>query len=222
MNAVITGDIIQSTRLAADTRLRLIKQIQYALKTWETDFTFSSEFFQGDSFQCLLQHPGFSLRVSLLLKTFIRSLNAELFALGKKSKATGDQSSAHIMDARIAIGIGEAKRGTTMATSNGTAFILSGHLLDNLKKGKQSFSIATDDDYHAELSTASALIDALMSKTTAFQCEVINLKLLYYNESEIAKKLKINQSAVNQRSKSGNWTAINTMVGRFEKIYQER
>jgi hypothetical protein len=53
------------------------------------------------------------------------------------------------------------------------------------------------------------------------QCEVINLKLLEYTEIEIARKLKINQSAVNQRSIAGNWGAIHSAVKRFAKIYGE-
>jgi hypothetical protein len=223
MKAVITGDIIQSTRLSVEHRSALVKQIQDAMKIWETDFTFKSEFFRGDSFQCLLQHPHLSLRVSLLLKTFIRSLNPTTsFALISKKMPEKKSSvllPTSIIDARIAVGIGDADAGAKLATSNGMAFSLSGHLLDALKNSKQSFGIATNDEYNNELETESMLLDALISKTTALQCEVINLKLLYYNETEIAKKLNIIQSAVNQRSRSGNWNAIDAMVDRFEEIY---
>ena len=76
---------------------------------------------------------------------------------------------------------------------------------------------ANDD----ELETESILLDALISRTTALQCEVINLKLLGYTEMEIARQLKIMQSAVNQRSISGNWNAIEAMVKRFEIIYNK-
>lgn len=223
MKAVITGDIIQSTRLSAEHRSMLVKKIQQALKTWEADFKFKSEFFQGDSFQCLLQHPHLSLRVALLMKTYIRSLNpTTAFSPNKMpEKRSGILLPANIIDARIAVGIGEAEAGTKLATSNGMAFALSGHLLDDLKNSKQTFAIATDDGYNDELETESVLLDALISKTTALQCEVINLKLLSYNETEIAKQLKIIQSAVNQRSRSGNWNAIDAMVDRFEEIYSK-
>lgn len=223
MKAVITGDIIQSTRLSEADRSGLVKQIQEAMKTWEADFKFKSEFFRGDSFQCLLPHPHFGLRVALLLKTFIRSLNPTTsFSLASKKipeKKTSVLLPATIIDARIAVGIGDADAGAKLATSNGMAFSLSGHLLDGLKNSKQAFGIATDDDYNDELETESMLLDALISKTTALQCEVINLKLLGYNETQIAKDLNIIQSAVNQRSRSGNWNAIDAMVDRFELIY---
>ncbi len=226
MKAVITGDIIQSTRLAAEQRSRLVREIQKALKTWEADFKFKSEFFQGDSFQCLLLHPHMSLRVALLMKTFIRGLNPTApFSLAPKKlpgKKTGILLPTNIIDARIAVGIGEAESGTKLATSNGRAFALSGHLLNELKKSKLAFGIATDDDYNDELETESVLLDALISKTTALQCEVINQKLLGYNEIQIAKELNIIQSAVNQRSRSGNWNAIDAMVDRFEEIYQKK
>jgi hypothetical protein len=42
---------------------------------------------------------------------------------------------------------------------------------------------------------------------------------LGYNENEIAQILKINQSAVNQRSISGNWNAIEILLKRFENLY---
>ncbi len=222
--AVITGDVIHSTSLSVDERIALSKHIQTALKIWEKDFVIKSEFFQGDSFQCYIGNAQSALKVALILKTYIRSLNpTNIFDVSLRQepdKKKGILFSNTIIDARMAIGIGASEHiEKKLANSHGIAFTLSGHLLDDMKNTKQKIAIATNDEFNDELVTAFILLDALLSKTTALQCQVLNLKLLGYNETAIARQLKILQSAINQRSQAGNWNAINALVKRFETIY---
>lgn len=223
IQAIITGDIIHSTRMTIEQRNWLFEQIATALRQWNKDFGIKSETFRGDSFQCLVKNPADALRLALLQKTFIRSLNpSDVYEVRKSNtkKKRGVFFPAWIFDARIAIGIGEVdvleKR---LAASGGEAFQLSGQLLDKMKDKRQSLAIATNDKHNEELETELVLLDAIISKTTALQCEVICQKLLGYTEIEIGKQLNIMQSAVNQRSVSGSWNAIETMIKRFEKIY---
>lgn len=213
--AVITGDIIQSTRMNDESRQLLYKAITQVLKQVSKDFDMKSEMYRGDSFQCLIDYPENALRIALLIKTKIRSLNPAESLSEKINQPTW------IFDARMAIGIGDAGKKTTqkLAATSGEAFILSGHLLDALKNSKQALGIDTQDDYQDELETEILLLDTIIARTTALQCEVIHLKLQDYSEIEIAKKLGIGQSAVNQRSNLGNWNAIRTMIDRFESIY---
>ncbi len=224
IQAIISGDVIHSTRMNMEHRNWLFKQITSALKQWDKDFGMKSETFRGDSFQCLVKKPSDAIKLSLLQKTFIRSLNPNNLydANGRDDKAirSGIISSKWIFDARIAIGIGEIDLlSERLASSGGEAFQLSGQLLDKMKNRKQSLAIATQDKFREELETEFILLDALISKTTALQCEVINLKLLGYTEHEIAMRLEVGQSAINQRSNNGNWNAIESMLKRFEKIY---
>lgn len=203
LKAVITGDIINSTSIELAEREKLLKKLIKFLRDLDNEFGVISETFRGDSFQCLVDNPAISLKIALLQKTFILSLDK-----GKN------------YDARIAIGIGKVdKISEKLIISNGEAFVLSGQLLDSMKKSKLSLAIITKDSNNDELKTESILLDAIISKTTALQCKVINQKLLGNNEIQIAEKLKISQSAVNQHSNSGNWNAIDAMVKRFEKIY---
>jgi hypothetical protein len=222
--AVITGDIIHSTKLSNNNIVTLINNIKEALFEWSKNYKMRVEFYRGDSFQCLLGKPNISLRVALIIKTYIRSLNpSELFNIEKHSdrgKKIPMIYTNWLLDARITIGIGAADlSGGNLANSHGDAFTLSGRLLDDMKESKRSFGIATSDNFHSEFFMESLLLDTIIAKTTALQCQVINLKLLGYTELEIAKKLKIAQSAVNQRSISGNWNAIDAMVKYFEKRY---
>lgn len=222
--AVITGDIIHSTQLNAEQRNILFETIANALRQWDNDFKMRSETYRGDSFQCVIDNPRSALRIVLIQKTFIRSLNPiELFkeiSPGKSRSPNKFKSPPSIFDARIVIGIGEVEYlSNRLASSGGEAFQLSGQLLDSIKNKKQSIGIATNDEYNDELATEFKLLDAIISKTSALQCQVIFHKLLGVKEQQIAEKLNIQQSAVNQRSMNGNWNAIEIMLQRFEKIY---
>lgn len=224
IKAIITGDIIHSTKLDAQFRTKLLERITKALLQWDKKYDMRSETFRGDSFQCLINSPVVALRVLLIQKTFIRSLNpSEVYNVINQNKQGTKKKiilPTWTFDARIAIGIGKVDSiSNRLASSGGEAFQLSGQILDNLKTKKQSIGIATKDKYHEELETEFKLLDAIISKTSALQCQVILHKLLGYTEHQIAEKLKINQSAVNQRSMNGNWNAIETMLNRFEKIY---
>jgi hypothetical protein len=229
--AVITGDIEKSTQLHPQQKTNLMKHLASALNTWNVGFEMQSEIYRGDSFQCVLKKPKDALRVALIIKTYLRNLN--IFNSIDRHQGAGDFSmrsmefhndefskSIWLYDARIAIGIG-AKRvfRRKISTSDGEAFVRSGRILDSLKNRKQEIGIETGDSYNSELQTEIVLLDAIISKTSALQCEVIYLKLLGYKEIDISKRLSINQSAVNQRSNAANWNAINTMVERFEIIY---
>ena len=201
----------------------LITEMKLLLKQIDKDYKTKSELYRGDSFQCLVNNTVDALRIALIIKTAIRGMNPNELGAGTK-KATAKKKSMlypiWLFDARIAIGIGkvdlEMKR---ITTSNGAAFELSGRLLDELKNTRTRFGIATKDLYHAELHTAAILLDAIVTKTSALQCKVIEMKLQGHTETEIAGEFKIMQSAVNQRSVSGNWNAILVFVQRFEKIY---
>lgn len=224
LEAVITGDIIHSSKLSDGNKTLLLDIVAKELKQWGREYKMRSEIFRGDSFQCRVKNPKDALRMGLIIKTYIRSLNpGDIFDLQKRNKPNKRRAMLFtnwILDVRLAIGIGKA--GTpakSLALSHGKAFMLSGHLLDEMKKSKQHLSIRSDDKHKEELKTLSVLLDAIISRTTALQCEVITLKLLGHTEIQIAEMLKIMQSAVNQRSNSGNWNAIAAAVERFETIY---
>jgi hypothetical protein len=218
---VITGDIVNSTRIELEQKEAFFNKLEEYLKKLDSEFNTTSEVFRGDSFQCLVKKSGQSLKLALLQKTFIRSLNPRSAQLLFRNISSGKIFiPGKVVDARIAIGIGEIDFiSNRLAVSSGKAFELSGQLLDKMKSKKQSFAISTNDIFNEELQTELILLDTIISRTTALQCEVINYKLRGYTEVQIAEQLKIEQSAVNHRSNGGNWNAIDAMLKRFEKIY---
>ncbi|MDI1234535.1 MAG: hypothetical protein PSX81_09655 [bacterium] len=183
-----------------------------------------SELYRGDSFQCLLSDISTALRVAILIKTYIRSLNPsepyDIYNRRIPDKPKTILRPQWLFDTRITIGIGEVESEMkSIATSDGEAFHISGRLLDEIKGSKQTIAMRTNDEHNDELETEMVLLDYIIARTTALQCEVVNLKLLDYTETKIANILNIQQSAVNQRSNSGGWYAIEKMVERFETIY---
>lgn len=222
--AVITADIVHSSKMTNEERKLLYTKVEEVLRVTDQDFKTKSEIYRGDSFQCLVQHPKLALRVALIIKTFIRSLN--LSEAHEVRSITGKRPKQTIIfplwlfDVRMAIGIGNVEMPMhNLSNSDGTAFQLSGRLLDELKDSKQRFAIASNDHNQKHLEIEAALLDAIIGKATALQCEVIYYKLLYYTETQIAKELNVQQAAVNQRSISGNWNVINRFVKYFEDIY---
>ncbi len=61
-----------------------------------------------------------------------------------------------------------------------------------------------------------------MQKWTQNQAELVYYKLQNKKEEEIAKLLRISQSAVNQRTKTAQWNAIEKLIIYFERVVQNQ
>ncbi len=222
--AVITADIIHSSKMSIEHREWLLKEIEQKLETlYKLPPVMESEMYRGDSFQCQLSTLRLGLRTALILKTFIKSLNPSEVTIVSDKQGIKSQEvfrTKRIFDVRLSLGLGEViSNSTTIGMSDGEAFQLSGRMLDEMKKHKTSFGISTNDDFKEELATESALLDFILFNATALQCEVIYWKLQGITEINIAEKLTIQQAAVNQRSTAGGWQVIEKALKRFETIY---
>jgi DNA-binding NarL/FixJ family response regulator len=62
-----------------------------------------------------------------------------------------------------------------------------------------------------------SLVDAILSKCSQKQCEVLYYKLSGLTEKEIAKKTGKYQSTISQHSSAASWNAIEKSVIHFEK-----
>jgi hypothetical protein len=217
IKGVITGDIIESTKLSDEENNTLIQGLKYIIDELEQNKTIRGEIFRGDSLQCLVHKPSQTLKIALLIKTYVKGIDS----INKKQKNELDKLiNKPIFDIRLAIGIGEINsEKEKLSISQGEAFNLSGRLLDDMKN-KQTIAIKTNDKYKEELDTSFKLLDFILSNATQNQCEVIYYKLKGLTEVEISEKIGINQSAINQRSNSSGWSSINSLIQRFESIYE--
>ncbi len=211
--SVLTGDIIGSSKLRASERKVLLEAVNtffdmYKMKSRNNlNLKIGFELYRGDSFQCLLDQPKQSLRVALLIRTYLQSK----IVIGKKVIPS---------DARIAIGIGTANNmASTLAESEGEAFRFSGRLLDVLKKEPNQLAIKTRKPTLDKAMTIDLiLLEGIISKWTVAQSEVVYYKLQQYTEVVIAEILSIKQPAVNQRAKTASWIAIERFLDYFEAL----
>jgi hypothetical protein len=214
MNAVITADIINYSRLSPGEQDKVIDTIYKTfednrdIRTNVDDSSFVIT--RGDNIQIELINAGKALNAALLLKSAIKKIGMKI---GNKS----------FIDVRIAIGAGDISgRRKNVGESTGDAYTYSGRTLDAMKKQKRSITIKTNiARLDAELETEMRLLEVILSGWTVNSAEVIYWTLLGLTEQDISDRLKISQSAINQRKKTAGWTGIEPLLKRFEVLFEE-
>lgn len=221
--ATISADIVSSTALNVEELSLLQSEIRQFLE----DLSEKSQgknwgrLFKGDSVEIFLSNPKEALRVALLLKSLVKKTSV---AKTKNNKLELFKR----FGIRLAIGIGEMrmvdKRHDIL---DGEAIYYSGRLLEKSTEEKQTikrsmFFACKDPMLTEQMDVILGLLDALLKEATPRQSEILYYKLFGKNEEEIAEILKIKQSAVNQRSNSAGWKAIESAVNYFEKLNFEQ
>ena len=213
MIAVLTADLIDSTKYSDDTLRFIIEQLQDEFKALAKEYTNAAHFsmFRGDSFQGVLQSPADALKVALRLKATV-------------TKAQLDQTTSKavipIGDVRIAIGIGEGQfPEDSINTANSEAYQLSGRLLDGMKElGRKTQMSCADEAINDEFLTTFAFLDNATDRWSVASSEVIYYLLKGLKEQEIADILDRSQAAINLRKKAASWQEIQGLLQRFEKV----
>ena len=225
VHGIITGDIVSSREIDVPIRERLFDDIGVLLKELKKQWINSYETYRGDSLQCEVKSPEYALRVALIIRSFFRAyfpdeLKPKVFLKkGIKSVPTKGYFATNF-DVRLGIGIGTVDfiKKNKITSSDGEAFRFSGEALDNLAQGTQRMAVKTlNTAFNEQIEPPVLLLDALIQKWTQNQAELVLYKLQDKKEDEIAAKLKITQSAVNQRTKTAQWVAIEKLVLYFEK-----
>ncbi len=221
--AAISGDIIAYTSLSNSSKNKIESAIEILFKELKNKFDVFGRIIKGDYLECYIPDPVDSLRVALAIKAFIKSLPPEF----------SDENNRRIIafkthGIRLAIGIGEISRfDPEKGIIDGEAIYYSGRLINDSRATsdreriviKNTLFIKTNDtsiDSMAE--PFLALLDFIISGSTAKQSAVLYLKLLGKNEEEIAGILALNQSTVNKHSTSLGWNAIEKAVLYFEEV----
>lgn len=200
MNTTITGDIVHSQSVdRAEIWLNPLKELFAQFGESPTDW----EIYRGDSFQITVPSKD-SLRVAILIKSVI-----------KKQKPKQ-------LDVRLAIGIGKEDRyANRVSEASGEAFVYSGQLLDALKQKKVHLGVKSPwDDFDKEFNMMFKLALVIMNSWTSNSAEVAELlfSISGITQVEIAERLGIAQSSVNDRIKRGAIYEIMEM----EQYYREK
>ncbi|MEO5995615.1 MAG: hypothetical protein ABIN89_02860 [Chitinophagaceae bacterium] len=225
ITGVITGDIVASRKLPGKSRERLYSDLRKFLATLKTKGLLTAyEMFRGDSIQCIVKNKEQSLRAALMIRAWLKSYAVRTSAAKKKqvrNKKTGVvMPLIGKQDIRLSIGIGgvDFVKKNSLAHSDGEAFHLSGIGLDSLKTTTGKIILETaDTTFNEAIEPSMLLLDAVLQKWTSNQAEIILFKLKNYKEEQIAREIGISQSAVNQRTKTSQWSAIEKLLSWFEK-----
>ncbi|MEO8146691.1 MAG: SatD family protein [Bacteroidia bacterium] len=222
LQAVITGDIVNSSAMSKQQRTYIISQLKicFAGLRKKKFFSFQKPFevFRGDSFQGIINQPEQALRIAIIIRALIIKLNKPQ----KKSKSKTTKVSVVTLkdaDVRIAIGIGEVNiKARKVVESDGEAFHNSGKLLDAIKNSGERIMIKSSDKIlNDELSAGFTLLDFIMSKWTPQQCEAIYEMLNNnYSQQQLSRKLKISQPSVHQRLKISGWYSVEKFLNYYE------
>ena len=223
-NATISADLVSSTALSVEELTLLQSEIRHFLDdlSLNSDGNSWGRLFKGDSVEIFLLDPRRALRVALLLKALVKKSPVSL-----KTNNNVRRSLFRRYGVRIAVGIGEMRvADQKMDVLDGEAIYNSGRLLETQKKTpKDRLSIkrslffgSKDSALNAQMDVIFGLLDGILKELTIRQSEILYYKLLGANEEEIASKLSIKQSAVNQQSNSICWPAIVSAVNYFETL----
>jgi hypothetical protein len=199
-SAVITGDIVNSTRLLPASEEKLITGISKVLEP------FRFGFYRGDSFQAYLEEPEKALTTALLCRTL-----AIAYVPEKKEKIT---------DVRIGIGLGETIGPVTeLAVAKGEAFLLSGRIFDELERSGERLAIASNQEIaNVGFKVISDYVNFLCRKMTDKQAAVIFELLQGYSQQESAKKLKKSKSTIHQHVVAGSWNELEQLIQQFQNL----
>jgi hypothetical protein len=200
MIAIITGDIINSASYDSLEWMPSLKKyfntIGKSSKTWE--------FYRGDEFQLRVEKED-ALTIALKIKAIVKKIKG--------------------LDVRMAIGIGEETYAAAkISESNGSAYQYSGRAFNTLKKEKINLKIGSSNkkqDHTMNLMLKLALV--FMDEWSSVSAELIELVLETpgVTQQQLAKKLKIQQSAVSQRKKRAQLDLVHELLDYFEKNLKE-
>lgn len=207
VEAVITGDLINSQKLKPEFKNKILAQIEKDLREFEKFFKTGKiyfDIFRGDSFQILIKLPERSLEIALLLIAIVRSNSTVQDRLG----------------VRIAIGIGKPGYfDNDIGKSGGEAFLISGDLIDNMKKENSILKIRTNsDNINSELNVEVALLNPIIKRWSSDSAKVIYYEFLDYKQSDIADKLDITQPTVHSHLSKSNIKEVRIFCERFKYL----
>lgn len=196
--AVITGDIINFTKLPPIKRQSLIEDTENLLKKWLKEQE-NAEIFRGDSYQALFENASDAIKRSIQLICWFK----------KKS----DIDHKIYLGTRISIGLGTVSyQGKNVLNSDGEAFHLSGRNFDKMKAGEFLAIHTNDPNKNKGIEIILNFVNKYIGDWTLAQAEVIFLTLEGKTQQEIAEDLALSQPSINSRLKSAGWKELEPTI----------
>lgn len=205
--AVITGDIINFTKLTPTNRKVLIEDTAELLKKWIREKQ-NAEVFRGDSYQVLFDDIFLAITRSIQLICWFK-------------KHSDEKNKIHL-NTRISIGIGTVSyRGKNVLNSDGEAFHLSGRNFDTMKEDEFLTIHTNDEQKNTGIKIILSFLNKYIGNWTLAQAEVIFLLLEGKTQQEIATILSLSQPSVNSRLKSAGWKEFEPTIKYITDLVQQ-
>jgi hypothetical protein len=205
--AILTGDVVHSSRLEHDHRKQLYALLQSCSRRLRQAFPdhvpLDVDIFRGDSWQLLVVDPVHALRVALYFRAALRAA-----------------MQTHQFDSRLAIGIGAVDfiPEQRLSGGDGEAFRLSGEGLETLKRHRMTLIWPGHPDQQL-LQAMVWLFDQLAIGWTDKQALAITGALQNWTQQDIAQLWNdhpISQQTVAQHLAQAGWGAMAPALRRFE------
>ncbi|MFT3867056.1 MAG: hypothetical protein QM715_01035 [Nibricoccus sp.] len=197
--AVITGDIVDSSKLPKAQRRQLPELIAKASRDTRGLFgdivPMDVDVFRGDGWQLLVSDPTASLRVGLFFRACLRTA---------AERGRG-------LDTRLAIAVGMVDFvRDRVSEGDGEAYRLSGRLLEQIP-GKQRLQLALPGEAGDDaMAVIVRLMDVIVQGWTGRQARAICGALRGWTQEKIAGAWpgKVSQQAVTKHLDAANWPAL--------------
>lgn len=205
--AVITGDIVDSTKLSREEFDMIMYGLQSALATIKSGND-QNDFYnkRGDAFQVIIHDYHNALRYALYLRTYLKSIKKHF-------------------DCRLSIAIAsEPNLRFHVESSMGEAFTLSGRGIESMND--ERLLIQTDQGANIanrSLALIVKFIDKQITGLTTRQCEVLVPLLASQakiQQKELAKMLNITEGTISSSLKRSEWGLISESIELFEHMMQ--
>ena len=214
--AVITGDVIRSSRFVGVHRRKLHDAMTDADKAlrqaFKDDVKLPVDIFRGDSWQCLVQDPVHGVRVGLFYRAAL--------------KASMDDNET---DTRLAIAVGQVDfvPEERVSGGDGDAYRLSGQLMETMAhNARMNFGFAGKENTTEikAIAVMLCLMDALARQWTSRQANAVCGALRNLSQKEIAETRwprPITQQAVAQHLDRAGWHAIHQGLRFLEETLKQ-
>ncbi len=205
IKGVITGDIIESSVIQIEYRDILLGSVRKIANDLSVIEPVKIEFFRGDSFQMIINHPENAIKIAILLRAGLKSHTP------KECKK--------LWDARLSLGVGTISyHANNIVVSDGEAFQYSGRKLDEI--GKRRLIVKTRwSDANEELQVSTAFADEVISSWSVSQSRATYQALLYNtSQKEIAHKFKKSAQNISKLLSAAKVNLIQMYIERYHNL----
>jgi hypothetical protein len=192
--AVITGDIVDSSRVSGSAKAKLAGALEDISKELDSVGcgVASLDIFRGDSFQIILEEAGQIIDAALFIRVWFHRVSI---------------SGTDVLDARLGLGLGPVEyHSKNESLSDGTAFRLAAQSLEMAYQDKLG-NIRFASEFKEPDPEVNAILIAMepyLSTLTRPQAEALWWSMTGLTHSGIANKLDVAQSTVTRALQSAH------------------